>query len=216
MVIRVLIADDHALVRAGIRGLLTAGPGVEVVAETGDGAETIVLVARHRPDVVLLDLGLPGMHGLDVIARLTRLHPEVRIVVLSMHTADPYVVAALRAGAAGYVVKSGRASELTVAVHAAARGEQYLSPEIARQVIEGYLRNGTGETLPAASLTARQREILQLIAEGHTTKEIAGRLGLSVKTVEAHRWQLMRRLDIHDLAGLVRYAIGVGLVSPER
>jgi DNA-binding NarL/FixJ family response regulator len=216
MAIRVLIVDDHALIRAGIQALLTAVPDVEVVAETGDGREALALVARHHPDIVLLDLSMPAGNGLEVIARLTRESPDVRVVVLSMHASEPYVTAALRAGAAGYVVKSGRVSELEVAVQAAARGEKYLSPEVARQVIDGYVRGGAGEAGPASELTSRQREILQLIAEGHTTKEIARKLNLAVKTVEAHRWQLMRRLDIHDVAGLVRYAISVGLVSPDR
>ncbi|MFN7941807.1 MAG: response regulator transcription factor [Thermoanaerobaculia bacterium] len=212
----VLLVDDHALVRAGFRALLATLPGVEVVAEAGDGQAALALVEQLRPRLVFLDIALPGLNGLEVAARLKQSHPETKVLVLSMHSNEEYVLKALRAGAAGYLLKDASVAELELAVQAVARGEIYLSPSVSRQVVDSYVERVGAETTIAPALTPRQREILQLVAEGHSTKTIAGRLGVSVKTVESHRAQLMERLAIHDLAGLVRYAIRIGLVQPER
>jgi len=220
--IRVLIADDHTLVRAGMRALLEQVPDVEVVAEAGDGREALHLMATLQPDVVLMDITMPGLNGLEATVRVAKVCPEVRVIILSMHAAEEYVVQALHAGARGYLLKNAATAELALAVKAVVRGETYLSPPISKVVIAQYLQRTRGEqdrsraaSTPFEQLTSRQREILQLIAEGHTTKDIAQRLGLSVSTVETHRTEMMQRLDIHDVAGLVRYAIRTGLVSPD-
>ncbi len=213
--IRALLADDHTLVRAGIRGLLQGLPGVEVVGEAEDGPEALRLAESLRPDVVLLDIGMPGLNGLEVAGRLAALDPSIRVLILSMHTSEEYVLRALRAGCAGYLLKRSAVSELEVAVRAVARGETYLSPAVSKQVVDDYVGRTGGATDPIDALTPRQREILQLVAEGNTSKEIAERLGLSFKTVEAHRAQIMERLGVRDLAGLVRFAVRVGLVAPE-
>ena len=213
--IRVLLADDHTLVRAGIRGLLQGLPGVEVVGEAGDGHEALRMAESLRPEVVLLDVGMPGLNGLEVAARLATLDASVRVVILSMHTSEEYVLRALRCGCAGYLLKRSAVSELEVAVRAVARGETYLSPAVSKQVVDDYLGRTGGAADPLDALTPRQREILQLVAEGHASKEIAQRLGLSYRTVETHRAQIMERLGVHDLAGLVRFAVRVGLVTPE-
>jgi len=210
---RVLLADDHALVRAGIRALLQGLEGVTVVAETGNGAEVLELARTHRPDVVLLDISMPGLSGLDVSAQLEQELPEVRVVVLSMHANEEYVLQALRSGAVGYMLKDSATAELELALKAVMQGETYLSPPISKQVVEGYVQRVGAEQPASEKLTPRQREVLQLIAEGHSTKEIAYRLELSVKTVETHRAQLMERLQIRDIAGLVKYAIRSGLAS---
>jgi len=211
--VRVLLADDHALVRAGIRALLQGLEGVTVVAETGNGAEVLELARTHRPDVVLLDISMPGLSGLDVSEQLERELPEVRVVVLSMHANEEYVLQALRSGAAGYMLKDSATAELELALKAVMQGETYLSPPISKQVVEGYVQRVGAEQPASEKLTPRQREVLQLIAEGLSTKEIAYRLELSVKTVETHRAQLMERLQIRDIAGLVKYAIRSGLAS---
>jgi DNA-binding NarL/FixJ family response regulator len=211
--VRVLLADDHALVRAGIRALLQGLEGVTVVAETGNGAEVLELARTHRPDVVLLDISMPGLSGLDVSAQLEQELPEVRVVVLSMHANEEYVLQALRSGAVGYMLKDSATAELELALKAVMQGETYLSPPISKQVVEGYVQRVGAEQPASEKLTPRQREVLQLIAEGHSTKEIAYRLELSVKTVETHRAQLMERLQIRDIAGLVKYAIRSGLAS---
>ena len=210
---RVLLADDHALVRAGIRALLQGLEGVTVVAETGNGEEVLELARTHRPDVVLLDISMPGLSGLDVSAQLEQELPEVRVVVLSMHANEEYVLQALRSGAVGYMLKDSATAELELALKAVMQGETYLSPPISKQVVEGYVQRVGAEQPASEKLTPRQREVLQLIAEGHSTKEIAYRLELSVKTVETHRAQLMERLQIRDIAGLVKYAIRSGLAS---
>jgi DNA-binding NarL/FixJ family response regulator len=212
--IRVLLADDHTLVRAGIRALIQNLDGVEVIAETGDGQEALRLAEELRPDVLLLDVAMPGLNGLDTAARASKL--RIRVLILSMHANEEYVLRALRAGASGYIVKDAATTELEIAIRAAVRGEIYLSPAVSRHVIEAYVDRLGGEESPLEHLTPRQREILQLIAEGQTTKAIAIKLGLSAKTVETHRMQLMKRLDVHDIASLVRHAIRLGLVNPER
>lgn len=219
--IRIVLADDHELVRAGVRALLQKLEGVQVVAEAGDGQEALRLIKKHHPDIALLDIAMPGLNGLDVAARVVKEEPEVRVILLSMHVSEEYVWQALRTGAAGYLLKDSRISELELALTAVSSGETYLSPRVSRHVAE-YMRRVGGDTAkegpnlrPYEQLTPRQREILQLIAEGRSTKEIAHLLSLSVKTVETHRSQLMERLDIHDIAGLVRYALRTGLVERE-
>ena len=213
--IRVLLADDHTLVRAGIRSLLNGLENVEVVGEAGDGQEAVRLAESLRPDVVLLDVGMPGLNGLDVAARLVIHDPSIRVLILSMHTSEEYVLRALRAGCAGYLLKGSAVAELEIAVRAVARGETYLSPAVSKHVMDDYVRRTGGATDPIDALTPRQREVLQLVAEGNTSKDIADRLGLSFKTVEAHRAQIMERLGLHDVAGLVRFAMRMGLVRPE-
>ncbi len=212
--LRVLLVDDHKLVRAGMRSLLREIEGVEVVAEASDGAEALLLAERERPDVVLMDIAMKGMNGLEAAARLRERLPATKIVILSMHTSEEYVLLALRAGAAAYLIKDSATSELELALQSVMRGETYLSPAISRQVVEGYVQR-VGEGGAADPLTPRQREVLKRIAEGRSTKEIAYELNLSVKTVETHRAQIMERLGIRDVAGLVRYAMRAGLVPPE-
>lgn len=212
--LRILLVDDHALVRAGMRSLLREIDGVEVVAEASDGAEALAAAERERPDVVLMDIAMKGMNGLEAAARLRERQPAAKIVILSMHTSEEYVLLALRAGAAAYLIKDSATSELELALKCVMRGETYLSPAISRQVVDGYVQRvgvGTGPD----PLTPRQRDVLKRIAEGRSTKEIAFDLNLSVKTVETHRAQIMDRLSIRDVAGLVRYAMRTGLVPPE-
>jgi DNA-binding NarL/FixJ family response regulator len=209
--IRVVLADDHALVRAGIRALLDRMPDVEVVGEAGEGSEAVAQVAATRPDVLLADVAMPGMGGLEAAERLRREFPDVRVVMLSMHANEEYVLQALRAGASGYLLKDAASVELDLALRAAVADQTYLSPAISRQMIDSYMTRVGGGAAPEP-LTPRQREILRLIAEGKSTKEIAFALEISVKTVETHRAQLMDRLDIHDVAGLVKYAIRAGIV----
>jgi DNA-binding NarL/FixJ family response regulator len=212
---RLLLADDHALVRAGIRSLLEKMTGVEVVAEASDGREALELIKKKLPNLVLMDIAMPGLNGLEALARTTKEFTAMKVIILSMHANEEYALQALRAGACGYLLKDGAVAELELALRVVARGETYLSPRISKRVIDGYLERLGNQSAPGGLLTARQREILQLIAEGQSTKEIAFLLGVSVKTVEAHRAQLMLRLGIHDVAGLVRYAMRVGLVPPE-
>jgi len=214
-VIRMVLADDHTLVRAGIRSLLESVEGVEVVAESGDGREALEMIAEHRPDIALLDIAMPGLSGLEVAKRVAQASPKTRIIILSMHADATHVREALRSGVSGYLLKGAAVAELPLALKAVMRGEIYLTPRVSQQVVEDFLRDSEEEPSPLNGLTTRQREILQLIAEGRSTKEIAAVLGVSVKTVETHRARLMERLDIHDVAGLVRFAIREGLVTPE-
>jgi DNA-binding NarL/FixJ family response regulator len=209
---RVLIADDHTLVRAGIRSLLDKLSGIEVVAESSNGTEVLRLVAEHQPRIVLMDIAMPDLNGLEATTRLTELHPNVRVVILSIYSDEEHVYQALRAGASGYLLKGASIEELELAIRSAARGEIFLSPQISRPVIDEYVRR-TRASRPEEILSTRQRQVLQHIAEGKTMKQVALDLGISVKTAETHRAQLMDRLNIHDVAGLVRYAIKMGLVK---
>jgi len=211
--IRILLADDHTLVRAGFRSLLEHLPGVKVIAEAADGREALRLVEAERPDVVFMDISMPGMRGLEAAARITKEYPQTRVVMLSMNATEEYVLEALRVGASGYLLKNADATELELALKAVLRGETYLSPAVSKHVVADYRRRVGTEPSPVERLTPRQREVWQLIAEGHSTKEIARKLDVSVKTVETHRMQLMKQLEVHDVAGLVRYAIRVGLVT---
>ncbi len=213
--VRVLLADDHTLVRAGLRKLLEAMPEVEVVGEASDGLALLALAAQLRPTLVLMDIAMPGLNGLEATARLARQSTDIRVLILSMHQNEEYVRQALRHGAAGYLLKDAAPMELDLAIRAVLRGETYLSPAVSRGVVSDYVQRLRGEETPGTQLTPRQREVLQLVAEGHSTKEIARRLDLSVKTVDTHRSQLMKLLDIHEVAGLVRYAMRVGLISPD-
>jgi len=211
--LRILLADDHALVRAGMRALLGELPGIEVVAETGDGREALRLTRERRPDIALLDISMPGLNGLEVVGRIAHDHPATRVIIVSMHADDESVRRALAAGAAGYLLKNSDRRELELALRAVARGETWLSPALTKRVVAAYMQGASPP--PGEVLTPRQREVLQLVAEGHSNKEIASRLNVALKTVETHRTELMDRLGIHGVASLVRYAIQVGLVRPE-
>lgn len=217
--IRLMLADDHLLVRAGVRMLLENLSDFQIVAETDNGISALELIAKHLPDIVLLDIALPGMNGLDVTERVKAQFPTVRVLLLSMHNSEEYVLRAMRLGAAGYLLKDTSPTELEMALRAVAQGESYLSPAISRHVIDGYVQRtssaATLETANAKHLSPRQKEVLKLIASGCTTKEIAQRLGITAKTADAHRTSLMKELDIHEIAGLVRYAIRIGLISAE-
>jgi DNA-binding NarL/FixJ family response regulator len=215
MPLRVLLADDHALVRSGIRSLLQALDTVSVVGEAGDGVTALQLIEQLQPEVVLMDIAMPGLNGLDTLAQIHDRFPAVRVIILSMHTNEAYVSKALRSGAMGYLIKDAATVELELALQAVARGDTYLSPAVSRQLITNHLQRDS-QTPPVDPLTPRQRQILQAIAEGQTTQQMARALNISVKTVETHRAQLMARLGIHDVAGLVRYAIKIGLISAER
>jgi DNA-binding NarL/FixJ family response regulator len=210
---RVLLADDHTLVRAGIRALVEKLSEVEVIAEAKDGREALRLVREHKPDLVLMDIAMPGLNGYEATSRISKEFPDVRVIILSMYANEEYVREAVHAGAAGYLLKRCAAAELEKAIKTVASGDSYFSPLVAEHVA----RDGPGRTnsdrASMERLTPRQREILQLIAERHSTKEIAQVLSISVKTVETHRAQLMDRLGIHDVPGLVRFAIRTGLVS---
>lgn len=212
--IRVVLADDHALVRAGMRSLLGTLADVQVVGEASSGEEALALAERERPDVVLMDIAMKGMTGLEAAARVRDKLPGVRVVILSMHSGEEYVLQALRAGAVGYLLKDAATGELELALRSVMRGESWFSPAVSRQVVEGYVQRVGGEAVSDV-LTARQREVLRLVAGGKSTKEIAFDLNLSVKTVETHRAQIMERLGIRDVAGLVRYALRTGLVPPD-
>jgi len=205
--IRVLLADDHTLIRAGISALLERMERVEVVGEAADGRHALKLIQELTPDVVLLDLQMPGLSGFEVLQETTEKFPDVKIVVLSVHDSEEYALRALQSGAAGYLPKSAASAELEIAIDQVSRGKQYLSPIIAQLAS---LESSKGAPV---ELTPRQREVLTLIAEGYSTKDIARTLEISVKTVETHRAQLMERLGIHDVASLVRYAIRTGIVK---
>jgi DNA-binding NarL/FixJ family response regulator len=213
---RVVLADDHALVRAGIRALLEKISDVEVVGEAGTGREALELVKSELPNLVLMDIAMAELGGLEALPRVTKDFPGVKVIILSAHANEEYVIRALRSGASGYLLKDAATAELEFAIRSVSEDKTYLSPSISRTVIDSYLERVGGQLSPLEQLTPRQREILQLIAEGKNTKEIASDLDISVKTVESHRLQLMERLNIHDVPGLVRYAVRSGLVSAER
>lgn len=211
--IRVLVADDHTLVRAGICALLNRLDGFEVVAEASDGAEALALAQKHRPDVILTDISMPSMTGLELTARVTRELPPTRVLILSMHATDEYARQCFHLGASGYLLKDSALGELENALLTVARGETYLSPALTRRMTGDSASEETARQGGPGPLTPRQEEILRFMAQGLSTKAIARRLGISAKTVESHRAQLMSRLQIHELAGLVRYAIRHGLID---
>lgn len=213
---RVLVVDDHALVRAGLVLLLEHIPGI-FVSEAGSGQEALALLESERIGLLLTDVAMKGMTGIELAERVRTNHPDVKVMILSMYGNEEYVLNALRAGATGYLLKESAPKELATAIEAVLAGETYLSSAISRQMIESYIARTSGITgRPVQPLTPRQREILKLVGEGRSSREIAQQLGLSAKTVETHRAQIMDRLGIHDLAGLVRYAVRMGLVSADR
>jgi DNA-binding NarL/FixJ family response regulator len=212
---RVLLADDHALVRAGIRALLEGIPLVEVVGETGNGQDALETTRRNPPDILLLDIVLPGLNGLEVAERIRHLQLPTRVLMLSMHSGPEYAARAFAAGASGYLVKDAAFDELATAIAKVAGGGRYLSRGIDEKVVRSFETQAARGQSELGVLTPRQRQILQLVAEGHGTREIAERLHISVKTVETHRSLLMDRLGIHDLSGLVRFAIRVGLTQTD-
>lgn len=211
--IRVLLADDHKLFRAGIRALLQTVADIEIIGEASDGREALRLVAAYHPELVLMDIMMPSLNGLDAAVRISRAFPRTRVVILSMNADEDSVLKALRAGAVGYLVKTADPAELELAIRAVARGEKFLSSAVSRHVLDACLNRIDKEQTSLERLPLRQREVLQLIAEGHTTKEIASKLDISAKTAEAYRSELMKALEIHDIASLTRYAIRAGLVS---
>ncbi len=212
---RVLIADDHAIVRQGLRAILDTEPDIEVVGEAADGREAVRKTLALQPDVVVMDVSMPRMNGLEATARIARTNAAVQIVALTMHSSEEYVYSLLKAGARGYLLKESVSSDLIEAIHAVRAGGTYLHPSISTKVVDGYLKKQSARTSADTIdvLTAREREILQLIAEGHTNKQIAGLLVLSVKTIENHRTRIMGKLEIHNVAGLTRYAISRGIAS---
>jgi DNA-binding NarL/FixJ family response regulator len=207
---RVLLADDHPIVRQGVRGLLEEA-GHKVVGEAADGHEAVRLARTLNPDVVVLDLSMPLLNGLDAARELRRLLPEIKTILLTMYSDKAYVLQAMKAGAKGYVLKTQATEDLIRAIRGISRGEVYLSPSIAASVVDAYLDNTDATFDP---LTPRERQIVQLIAEGKTTREVAGLLNISVKTAQSHRSHIMQKLEVHEVAGLVRYAINRGLLHP--
>jgi len=205
---RILLADDHLVVREGLRSLLEAA-GFKVVGEARDGREAVKLARTLSPEVTVMDIGMPALNGVDACRELLREVPEMRVIVLTVHGEDAYVIEALRAGARGYVLKTQAGSDLVRAIGEVTQGRIYLSPSVSSAVVQAFL---AGASSPADPLTPREREVLQLIAEGRSTKEVAAILGVSVKTAETHRTRLMAKLDIHHTAGLVHYAIRRGLI----
>ena len=207
---RIVLADDHQVLREGLRSLLERS-GLKVVGEASDGQEAVRIATQVKPDIAVMDISMPLLNGLDACHVLLEASPQTRSIVLTMHKEEEYVTNALRAGVKGYVLKSQAATDLLQAIQEVCRGGVYLSPGISRTVVNAYL---TKSELPEDPLTARERQVLQLIGEGKSTKEVATLLGVSVKTAETHRTRLMQKLDIHETASLVRYAIRRGLVQP--
>jgi DNA-binding NarL/FixJ family response regulator len=210
--IRIVLADDHTLVRAGIRALLDRITGVEVVGEAANGREAVAVVAGSEPDIALINISMPELNGLEAAAQIASASPRTRVLILSLHADEEYVRRAMSLGAAGYLVKTAEASELELAIRAASRGEVWLSPSISKSIVRSLVERKPPEE-PFEILTPRQREVLQLVAEGLTSKEVADRLGVSVRTVESHRAQLMKRLGVSNVPGLVRSAIRLGIVT---
>ncbi|MBZ5715540.1 MULTISPECIES: response regulator [Nannocystis] len=216
--IRVVLAEDHTIVREGLRALLDVRDDIEVVAEVADGRAAVEAVAAHKPDVAIMDLGMPELNGVDATRAIRKDFPATQVLILSMHSGEEYVRPAIRAGASGYLLKGSGLSDLVAAIQAVSHGDAFFSPSIAKIVLHDSRRDarpGGREPQPGDALTNREREILQLVAEGRSSPEIARQLSLSVKTVEGHRGRIMAKLDVHHVAGLVRHAIRIGLVSPD-
>jgi DNA-binding NarL/FixJ family response regulator len=215
-VISIVIAEDHRVVSQGLRALLEAEHDLRVLAEAADGLEAVAAVERLKPDVLVLDLVLPALHGLEVTRQVARRCPGARVVVLSMYRDEAYVLEALRSGASGYVLKEHDSAHLLRAIREAVEGRRYLSPPLSERAIEAYLEKAAAAPPdPYDALTSREREVLQLIAEGHTNSEAAGRLYLSVRTVETHRANLMRKLGLHSQTEIMRFAAKRGLLPGE-
>ena len=206
---RILLADDHVIVRQGLKALLER-EGFAVVAEAEDGQAAVRQARERCPDVAVLDFSMPLLNGLDAAVEIIRACPRARAILLTMHTDDHYVLSALQAGVKGYVVKTQASSDLVRAIHEVLRGMMYLSPGVSEAVVQAYLAKSE---MPADPLTSREREVLQLVAEGKSTKEVAGLLGISFKTAESHRTRILKKLDLHETAGLVRYAVRRGLIQ---
>ncbi len=217
---RVILADDHSLVRAGIKSLLEDSDGVKVIGEASNGREAVELTGKLSPDMVFLDIAMPELNGLEAAARIKKEYPEVEIIILSMHLDEEYVIQALNAGASGYLLKDSAPNELRMALEMVREGKVYISPSIPHEVIDEYTERLKRAVTPAEAsvekekLTSRQKEVLQLIAEGNSTREIAAKLFISIKTVETHRAHIMKKLGINDVPGLVKYAIRKGLIFP--
>jgi len=209
MAVRVMLADDHEMVRQGLRVLLER-EGFEVVAEAPDGREAMKLCEIHRPEVAILDLAMPLLNGVDAAREIIKTTPRTKIILLTMHTEDHLILESLRAGVTGYVLKTKASGELVQALRAVCRGEMFLTQSISRTIVQAFLLK---DDLPEKPISDRERQVLQLVAEGKTTKEIAALLGISVKTAESHRSNMMDKLDIHDTAGLVRYAVRKGIIQ---
>jgi two-component system, NarL family, response regulator NreC len=210
MALRILLADDHCIVRQGLRALLERS-GFEVVGEAGDGQEAVTLAESLNPDVVVLDLIMPVLNGLDAGRQILQRKPAPAVMLLTMHTEEHHVAAALRAGFRAYLLKTQAAEDLVRAIRDVVRGQIFLSSAVSRVVVEGYV---SGAPAPTEALAPRERQVLQLVAEGNTSKEIASQLGLSVKTIDSYRARVMEKLDVHETAGLVRYAIRHGVIEP--
>lgn len=211
--IRVLLVDDHTIVRQGLRALLAGSDEIEVVGEAEDGREGLREAQRLTPDVVVIDAAMPGLNGIDATQRILEAVPRARVLVLSMHAGEEYVRPAIRAGASGYLLKGSGLSDLVAAIRAVAAGDAFVSPSVAKLLVQDARRDGGGERTSGDALTVREREVLQLVAEGHSTQAIAQLLHLSPKTVEGHRGHLMQKLGVPNVAGLVRHAVRLGLVS---
>ncbi|MFH1941479.1 MAG: response regulator transcription factor [bacterium] len=213
--IRVLVADDHTIVRKGLCALLNSEPNIEVVGEAEDGREAVERIGKIKPDVVLMDISMPSLNGFEATRQIRKGHPGIRILVLTMHTNEEYIFEILQAGASGYVLKKSAPSDLVSAINAVYQGSAFLSPPVAEKVIERLKGMTVDNETKKVKLTEREREVLQLIAEGCTNKEIAKRLFISVKTVESHRTHLMEKLDIHHASGLTKYAIQKRIIQPD-
>jgi DNA-binding NarL/FixJ family response regulator len=212
--IKVLLADDHTLLREGVKGLLEKADDIEVIGEAGDGSEAVARAQQLSPDVVLMDITMPGISGLEATRQIKALKPEIKVLILTMHESNQYISQFLRSGASGYVLKDTAAFELAGAIRAVDQGNAFLYPSIARKLLDGYLQKPEESSEGEADdgLTEREREVLKMVAEGRTNKEIADILSLSVRTVQAHRANLMGKLHMHDRTELVRYAIRKGLI----
>ena len=217
MAFRILVADDHEVVRRGLCSLLQTQPEWEVCGEAADGREALAKVQKLRPDVVILDIGMPSLHGLEATRQILKMIPQTKILILTLHDSDQVVREVLNAGARGFLLKSDAARDLVAAVEALRRDKTYFTSKVAAMVLEGYLKNGTPGAAPVPAnprsrLTPREREIVQLLAEGKSTKEVAVALGLSVKTAETHRSNIMRKLELHSVSDLVLYAVRNNIV----
>ena len=210
----IVVADDHKIVREGLVKLLEGQADISVIGEAADGEEAVKMVLEKKPDIVIMDIWMPRLSGIDATRRIVKRGSQTKVLVLSMHESRTYVEEVLRAGASGYIVKNSASSDLLQAIDAVQGGASYLSPAITQQVVDAIARPGDSSPSGVAMLTDREREVLQLIAEGLSSKEIAGMLGVSLKTIDSHRSNLMQKLDIHKVSGLVRFAIRAGLVEP--
>jgi DNA-binding NarL/FixJ family response regulator len=217
--IRIVLADDHTLIRSGIKMLLSAAPDISIVGEASNGEEAIQCTRQLKPDVIVIDLSMPKMSGIDAVKIIRKKFPETKVLVLTMHEKEEYVMQIFKAGASGYVVKTAGREELTGAIRAVANGERYFSARVSEVLVEGYTRRAEGKEQPPDEkdipLTRREKEILVLVAEGLTNQEIGKKLFISHRTVDTHRTNIMQKLDIHDVANLVRYAVRHGIVTPD-